>query len=679
MSDPIYIFSPGLWRLRREVESLSQRKARVPLLPRGRGAVAGWGHAAAGRRVARGLALPFFSFDGGFLRSLKPGQKPSAMIIDGSGIYHDARRPSDLEAMLENATFPSDECAAAAEFVAVIASRRLSQYNDSRDGLNGADIPRGKALVLVIDQARDDSSVAGALADGQNFARMTEAALAENPDAAVLVKLHTGIDAEPGYLGDLARARGCAVLAGNVNPHDLLQLAPKVYTVSSHFGFEAVLAGCEVVCFGAPFYSGWGLTDDRVRIARRTRRRTIPELAAAAYLRYSHYFDVWTRQPVSALTATDQLHFQRQHYLGNARPVVCFKIARWKRRAVAAMLDGPNGTPLFIRNLPEAAAEARRRQGAIAAWGMTAVKLRQSPETSGLACVSIEDGFLRSAGLGAAFVAPLSLVFDGSGIYYDPSQASDLEQLLAAAEFTSAELSRAERLRATIVAQGVTKYNLADSAGVPSMPQDRARILVVGQVADDAAVRAAVAAEISDQVNARLLRAVRLAHPDAHVIFKPHPDVEHIGRPGALTEEQERHDANWVARSVGIEQLLAQVDHVETFGSLAGFEALLRGLPVRVHGLPFYAGWGLTEDLQSSPRRKRSRSVTELVVAAVIRYPRYWDPVSGLACPPETVLERLQQFRAEGPPRVARAGLIAGRAVVVLRKLARNIGMGKNG
>ena len=41
-----------------------------------------------------------------------------------------------------------------------------------------------------------------------------------------------------------------------------------------------------------------------------------------------------------------------------------------------------------------------------------------------------------------------------------------------------------------------------------------------------------------------------------------------------------------------------------TVTSQMGFEALLWGRPVRVFGLPFYAGWGLTRDALAAPSRR---------------------------------------------------------------------------
>jgi capsular polysaccharide export protein len=84
---------------------------------------------------------------------------------------------------------------------------------------------------------------------------------------------------------------------------------------------------------------------------------------------------------------------------------------------------------------------------------------------------------------------------------------------------------------------------------------------------------------------------------------------------------------------------------VHVLTSLTGFEALLREREVIVHGQPFYSGWGLTLDLAPPPRRGRHLTLDELVAGALLLYPRYVDPVTGLLCPPEVLVERLAQNR----------------------------------
>ncbi len=665
--------------MRDELASLSGLTPRRAILGvPGGGAVAGWGHKPTARRAraaARRAGLPYLAFEDGFLRSLRPGpaQKPSALVIDGSGIYYDARGPSDLETLLQNGEFSAAELRQADHLMALLKQKRLSKYNHGADQVLNA--PPG-GLVLVVDQTQGDASIEGGLADAQSFARMVDAAVAENPGSAIAAKLHPEVTggAKSGYLRDLAKARGLHLYTDNINPWSLFSLQPKVYTVSSQLGFEALLAGLEVHCFGAPFYAGWGLTRDRIAVPRRSRRPTRTELAAAAYLRYCRYFDAWTRAPIDALTAVDQLDFLRSSYLRNSRPVIGYRIARWKRRAISAMLDGPHGPPRFTASLKRAVNLARTSNGSVCAWGARAEVIRETVAAQGVPVVTIEDGFIRSAGLGAAFVQPLSLVFDGRGIYYNAGRPSDIEDMLARAEFGADELARAGALRKRIADARITKYNLQEVPPPADLPGNTARtILVPGQVADDAAIRygGCVPAHRGN-INATLLAAVRQRNPAAFIIFKPHPDVERVGRPGALTADEER-GADRVIRNVSLQVLFDSVGRIETFTSLTGFEALLRGLKVTTHGLPFYAGWGLTEDLCPAPRRGRARGLDELVAASLLRYARYWSPASGLCCPAETAIGQIAQARGGKQTVGAPLALVTGRAVVLLRSFVNGL------
>ena len=84
--------------------------------------------------------------------------------------------------------------------------------------------------------------------------------------------------------------------------------------------------------------------------------------------------------------------------------------------------------------------------------------------------------------------------------------------------------------------------------------------------------------------------------------------------------------------------------------SLMGFEALLRGKAVTCLGTPFYAGWGLTTDLGAIPDRRTAKpSLTALVHAVLIDYPRYHDPVTNTPCPVEVVVDRLASGEIPNP------------------------------
>ncbi len=160
-----------------------------------------------------------------------------------------------------------------------------------------------------------------------------------------------------------------------------------------------------------------------------------------------------------------------------------------------------------------------------------------------------------------------------------------------------------------------------------------------GQVETDASIRTG---SPRMQTNLELLKAVRKSCPDDYIVYKPHPDVLGGARKGEVPG-QEYFDLE--VRDVAMPDLLEQVDEVHTLTSLTGFEALLRNIPVHAWGLPFYAGWGLTQDHVSSPRRTRRRSMDELVAATLIQYPLYVDPQSGDQVNAETAVDILQQQR----------------------------------
>lgn len=273
----------------------------------------------------------------------------------------------------------------------------------------------------------------------------------------------------------------------------------------------------------------------------------------------------------------------------------------------------------------------------IVLWGS-----RQLPDyrREHLRIVRLEDGFLRSVGLGADLVTPLSWVADKRGIYYDATAPSDLEVLLQRTQFSPTSLGRASRLRAAITQAGLSKYN--SETGQWSRPSAGRVVLVPGQVERDASIRFG-AAEI--KTNTQLLEAVREACPRAYVVYKPHPDVTAGLRQAGSTEHRVQDLCDEIVTDVDMSALLAQVDEVHTMTSLTGFEALLRARTVVTYGQPFYAGWGLTTDRVPHARRTRSLSIDELVAGALLTYPRYASRKTGRRISAESALQELLEWR----------------------------------
>jgi capsular polysaccharide export protein len=339
-------------------------------------------------------------------------------------------------------------------------------------------------------------------------------------------------------------------------------------------------------------------------------------------------------------------------------------IAYWKKPTVTPLLWAGGKVPYgrTLGDLPEG--------GAVAVWRarLTAAQER-ALEQRDPPVIEIEDGFIRSAGLGADCVPPLSIIVDASGAHFAPGAPSELEILLQDGTFPPDLLARARALRAAIIAGGLSKYETGGTEALPRFGGARRHVLVPGQVEDDRAVTSGGALAS----NLELLRRARAeAGPEAYLIYKPHPDVLAGHRRGMIPERAVAALADRVETGSPMAALIAMVDELHVNSSLAGFEALMRGKPVTVHGVPFYAGWGLTNDRGPvPPRRTARRTIDELVAAALLLYPRYLDPETGLPCPAEVLVERLSQG-APALDSVASAVVAARRGMGGIKRIFRS-------
>jgi len=569
-----------------------------------------------GEAMASRANVPVLRVEDAFLRSLHPGRAgdaPLGLLLDQKGIHFDGKAPSDLEDLLNFGELDDPGLLSRAEdAIARIKAAHLTKYSAVEPE---AEVPR-PGYVLVIDQTRGDASVPR---DTSIFKKMLEAALTNHPEASVVIKSHpeTQRGLRPGHYPPSVASDRVTFLDTPVSPWALFEGAIAVYTVSSQLGFEAICAGHRPVVFGQPFYAGWGLTTDQMPLPRRVRQLSEAQLFAGAMILYPLWYDPYRDQLCRLEEVIDTLEAQsrawREDHLGS----VALGMRLWKRGHLRRFLrDGP---VRFPTTAPPATHKAR-----LLSWGMSAPNINS---------IRVEDGFLRSRGLGAELVPPLSLAFDDLGMYYDPRSESRLDRLIAAPK-TPAQLDRARRLVRKLVASNVTKYNLDGSA--PLLPQGH-KVLVVGQVEDDASVVLGCA---EPYTNRTLLEKVRTSRPESTLIFKPHPDVEAGLRRGA--DPSASTIADIVASKAEPTALINEVDEVWTLTSLLGFEALIRGKPVTCLGMPFYAGWGLTTDHAPQPAHRSARpDLLSLVYAALIAYPRYHDPVTGRACPVEVAVDRL--------------------------------------
>ena len=635
-SRPLFCFNGGFFTQKQVRRILALSGYNVSFgKPSGDDLIGVWGKSPTSNRgetVASHTGANVVHVEDAFLRSVMPGRSgepPLGLTIDTQRPYFDSSGPSDLETML--ARSPFDDAALlgrARRAIDHLKNTKISKYNDFSDVV---DVP-APGYVLVIDQTRDDASIAYGGGNVATFREMLVFAQEEHPGARIVVKTHPDTNAghRTGHFDASHMGPNMSLFDAPVSPYALLEGAIAVYTVTSGMGFEAILAGHKPIVFGQPFYAGWGLTDDRQPIDRRQRELTRTQLFVGAMIQYPKWYDPFADRLCEVEQVIDTLSARTRAHQEDRNGYSAAGMSRWKHSRLRAFF----GTGITFDRVPTG-----QKPGLV--WG---AKLPENTEAA-----RVEDGFIRSKGLGAELIPPLSLVVDDLGIYFDATRPSQLETLISqASNLNDYQILRAEKLRLSLKKHALSKYNLDKS--MPEIESEgRQVVLVAGQVEDDASIRLGC----SDiRTNGALLAQVRLDFPEAYVIFKPHPDVEAGLREGG---EIDKADADFIAKDAPVEELLVLADRVATMTSLMGFEALIREINVTCYGSPFYAGWGLTDDRGDTPARRRATpSIDALTHAVLIDYPRYFDPVTGTACPVEAVVQRLVKGEIPEPSKVNR-------------------------
>jgi len=586
----------------------------------------------------------------GFIRTCSPDSHSRnlySIIVDRKGVYYDATVSSEFEQLLNSrdADFELAILETGEELIQAcletIVENNITKYNYCADYV--LDNPTASLKrVLVVDQTVGDCSVIYGGMDETGFIAMLEAAIDENPEADVYVKTHPDVIAgdKQGYLTSEATNRGIVLLSDPVNPLSLLKTFDHVYVGTSQLGFEALLCGKPVSVFGRPFYAGWGLTDDRVALPGRGVQRSLRELFYVAYMHNTRYVNPVTAELWTLPECLEHVLLQKRVFQKNAYQFLCVGFTPWKRRYITQYLRSPAGSVVFggMNHINQDL--KKNKCDVIATWGYRERALQNAADNSpATPIMRIEDGFLRSTGLGSDFIAPSSLVLDWTGLYFNAQQASDLESLINAHESDLNSALRATRLINLILSANLTKYNVGDDRIDFERAVDQRALLVVGQVENDASLRFGCDDVCS---NTDLLQHVRSHNPDAWIIYKPHPDVVAGNRRGSVRQSVLDETVDCVTSSTAIVSCIEHTDELHTMTSLSGFEALLRRKKVVTYGKPFYAGWGLTTDIQTFGSRRKQITLEELVYCTLIAYPRYMDIDTGEFTTPENIIFRIK-------------------------------------
>lgn len=627
----LIVFSHGLKKLPNLHQILSENDQEI---------VIGWGNkpnTKKSRDYALKHNLPYWALEDGFLRSVGlgiDGHPPLSLVVDDLGIYYDYSKPSRLEALIMDAEVLQPLLDDASRVIEFITQNHLSKYNHIPTTWPAhLVVDETHQNVLIIDQTAGDMALKYGGVTADTFVEMVKAAKAENPNAILWIKIHPDVltGKKQGHLTEYLSDDNVRVLSENINPITLLKKMDRVYTATSQMGFEACMMKKDVVVFGVPWYAGWGLTDDRhvdvtqLKADRRRREASLEEVFAASYLQYCRYLNPYTNERGDIF---DVIHYlvdmQRRTELLYGE-IWCIGLSWWKRKIMQPFLTTHNNKIRFFKSLVQAKKQYSGQSIKIMMWGQKHPEIPQWAKENSLPILRVEDGFIRSVGLGSNLVAPLSLVIDDLGIYFDAQSPSRLEKILQTYKFNQHEIDQADTLIKALIEKNIGKYNVGNGGLDLPSPRPQQLILIPGQVEDDASIRYG-----SDYLksNLDLIKAVRRANPEAYLIYKPHPDVVSGNRIGKTKDEDTLQYVDQIVTQANILDCIEQVDEVHTMTSLSGFEALLRGKKVTCYGLPFYAGWGLTADKVHTERRNRALSLQELVAGAMLLYPTYIDPKS---------------------------------------------------
>lgn len=643
-------------------------------------------------------SLPLITVEDGFLRSLGSGihSVGASFIKDDLGVYFDLTVPNRLQALIADcmAQWSDDKERHVQRLINKIITHQLSKYNQTTTAPDLSALANNdKPHIIIIDQVANDASITGAGATADSFFAMLAHAKERYSNANIWIKAHP---AGKGYFTpkDIPKP---FYLDAPCNPIALISQACAVYTVSSHMGFEALMLGKAVHNFGVNWYAGFGLTDDdfvknmpiyqnliRHHQQLNITQPSLSQLFYASYVLYSHYANPATGQACDIETLMNYLTDNRnwQNRLGSK--LFVYDFSRWKVPFVRGFL-GFDKVNLTVKPktkwwffLPYGINEKRAKRADskvfkalsntadYVVWGQKSKRLlKDKLAKRGMINPVIwcmEDGFIRSYGLGATLIAPLSVVMDDVGIYFDATAPSRLEQILNTICLTDDQRQRAKGLHELFLTKRMSKYNLSTKnhdfiRQINALQSNRPIHLVVGQVEDDASVQTCTSVI---KKNSELLARVRADFAHDVIIYKPHPDVEAGLRPG---KADNHHMADVIAHDVAMPDCLDVCDVVHTISSLTGFEALLRGKSVVCYGLPFYAGFGLTDDvieanntskINALGRRTRPNlpplTLEELIYATLIDYPMYHLPHKMGLATPEQVIAHLHDQRHTTSP-----------------------------
>ena len=581
-----------------------------------------WGMKRSGKFLRNNIKNKKIVFiEDGFIHSygIKKKKIPLSICYDNNGIYYDYSSKNDLKKFIKE-KLSKKNISRATNIINLWKKYSISKYN-----FPSFVEPPSYPYILLIDQTFGDLSLDFGHANENSFKRMFEFAVNNWPQHKIVIKTHPDVI---NY-----KKKGCIEISNYINDktivlgdigqvNKLIEFSSAVCVVTSQVGFEALIYGKEVHVFGKPFYSGIGLTiDHNINNKKVDFHISLEQLVFSSLVKYQICIDPRTKKKCEIEEIMQYIHYSREVSKFFPKNLDAINLTPWKARQINRFVYPVTGKRLkFFKRF-------KSRMKNIIVWGKN--KRIENYISKVDDFISVEDGFIRSVGLGGDLYPPLSLLFDKKGIHYDASRVSDLEDQLQNSNVNYNEMMRARSIVDLIINLKISKYNLrlTKEINLPKNITNKEIIGVLGQVETDNSIIYGVPDNTIPKTNFALVEQVRKDYPDSYIIYKPHPDTESGLRAKGTKDNSINLNADLIAYKTSLEDLFNKVDKIAVFTSLGGFEALIRGISVVTYGFPFYAGWGLTKDYLEhhiwAKRRTRKLTIEELTFITLIKYPFY--------------------------------------------------------
>jgi capsular polysaccharide export protein len=309
----IYLFGISRWKRRLLKPFFPNKKIIFIKVVKKQKEIIVWGN----KNIKKNIKV--INIEDGFIRSVSLGldfSQPYSLIIDSRGIYFDATKESDLEYILQNQNFDKLLLDRAKRIQCYLVENKLSKYNIF-DNLK-IELPNIKSTqktILVVGQVEGDASLIYG-ADNMKNIELLQQAREDNPHAYLVYKPHPDVLSGKRE-GDITSNRVLKYanhIEDRVGIDSLLEEVDEVATMTSLVGMEALLRGKKVTCYGMPFYAGWGLTVDKKKCTRRTKKLSLEELVAGVYILYPKYIDPKTLKPSEIESVIEFLAIEKEKY-----------------------------------------------------------------------------------------------------------------------------------------------------------------------------------------------------------------------------------------------------------------------------------------------------------------------------------------------------------------------------